>query len=96
MDFHLQPFQQKLKELLDPDLFQERPGYTSVVHHDITLTENAPARKKSYRVPEHLLPALKQELDIMLSLGVIEPSTSEWCSSVVLVPKKDATIRFFT
>ncbi|KAI4897404.1 hypothetical protein NFI96_005671 [Prochilodus magdalenae] len=79
---HLQPFQrQQLKELLDPGLFQERPGYTNMVHHDITLTESAPARKKSYRIPERLLPALKQELDIMLSLGVIEPSTSSFAAA---------------
>ncbi len=39
---------------------------------------------------------LKDELDIMLSMGVIEPSHSEWCSPIVLVPKKDGTLRFCT
>lgn len=29
----------------------------------------------------------------MLALGVIEPSTSEWCSLVVIVAKKDGTLR---
>lgn len=47
-----------------------------------------------YRIPERLLPKLKDEVEDMLSLGVIERSCSEWSSPVVLVPKKDGTIRF--
>ncbi len=50
-------------------------------------------RQKSYRIPERLEMVLKDELDIMLSMGVIEPH-SEWCSPIVLVPKKDGTLRF--
>lgn len=39
--------------------------------------------------------ALVQEhVDAMLRAGVIEPATSEWASPVVLVPKKDKSLRF--
>lgn len=39
---------------------------------------------------------INEELDRMLELGVIEHSKSEWCSSIVMVKKKDHTFRFVT
>jgi len=92
---HLPEFQQQqLQSLCNPELFQAKPGQTKLVEHDIVLKEDAVPKRLSYRIPERLLPALKKELDLMISLGVIEPSKSEWCSPVVLVPKKDGTTRF--
>ena len=32
------------------------------------------------------------ELEQMESMGIIRPSTSEWASPIVIVPKKDGTI----
>ena len=37
---------------------------------------------------------MNQEVEKMLRMGVIQPSKSEWCSLVVLVPKKDGSTRF--
>ncbi len=44
-------------------------------------------------MPERLVEPLKQEVEMMLEMGVIEPSRSEWSSPVVIVPKKDGTLR---
>ena len=44
--------------------------------------------KRIYRVPGRLLPALKEELEVMKSLGVIERSQSEWSNPIALVLKK--------
>lgn len=76
------------------DQVKETPGQTMAVKHNIILQPDASPQRKSYRVPERLVGALKEELDVMLSLGVVEPSSSDWCSPVVLVPKRDGTIRF--
>ncbi len=86
--------QKQLLAIIPPGLFQDKPGFTSVVEHNITLKDPSPARQRMYRVPERLLPALKEELEVMKSLGVIERSQSEWSSPIVLVLKKDGSIRF--
>lgn len=70
------------------------PGRTSLTQHNIRLTSPGPIRQSCYRVPAKLIPALKQEVQAMLEAGVIVPSRSEWCSPVVLVPKKDGGLRF--
>lgn len=92
---HLSPQQQKeVREVSLTGVFSEYPGLTTLIEHDIVLKPDAVVRRMSYRVPERLQEALKEEVDLMLRLGIIEPSKSEWCHPVVLVPKKDGTIRF--
>ncbi len=86
---------QELQHLLDqfPALFHQRPGRTELIHHTIHLTDTTPSRQRPYRVPERLVEPLRKEVEMMRELGVIEPSMSEWCSPVVIVPKKDGSLR---
>lgn len=84
----------QVREICNSDVFQENPGRTNIVEHDIVIKEGASVRRLSYRIPERLLASLRKEIDLMLSLGIIEASRSEWCNPVVLVPKKDGSIRF--
>jgi hypothetical protein len=37
---------------------------------------------------------IKKEIDVMLEKGVIEPSNAEWTAPIVVVPKKDGSLRF--
>lgn len=77
-----------------PALFQQRPGKTTVLEHTIHLRAGQfPIRQPPYRIPEKLVGALKTEIQAMLDLEVIEPSTSEWSSPIVIVPKKDGYLR---
>lgn len=65
-----------------------------MIEHEIVLKGDAVVKRMSYRTPERLQASLRKEVDLMLTLGIIEPSKSEWCHPVVLVPKKDGTLRF--
>ncbi|KAG5277592.1 hypothetical protein AALO_G00119390, partial [Alosa alosa] len=85
---------QELKAIVPPGLFSEQPGRTQLVEHDLLLKDTTPVRQHMYRIPERLLPTLQEELEVMKQLGVIERSSSSWSSPVVLVPKKDWSIRF--
>ncbi|KAK2724091.1 hypothetical protein QYM36_002437 [Artemia franciscana] len=74
--------------------FSKIPRRTSVVRHH-TDTVNAPsARQKPNRVPQSRLQAIEEEVKRMLDLGIMQPSSSPWCSPVVVVAKPDGSIRF--
>lgn len=69
---------------------------TTFGHHDIQLNPDAKRRAcKPYRHSPQ--PAerkiIEEEVAKMLELGLIEPSTSEWASPIVLVRKKDSSTR---
>lgn len=86
--------QEDIEPLLDKQIIKEVPGFTSLMQHKIRVKEDTPPRQRSYRIPERLVPVLQKEIKFMLELGIIEESNSEWCSPVVLVPKKDGSLRF--
>ncbi|XP_066509706.1 uncharacterized protein [Hoplias malabaricus] len=86
--------QQELLHVVPPKLFSDEPGLTDVTQHNVRLIKDEPIRQFNCRVPARLVPELKKEVEAMIKMGVIEPSKSEWCSPVVLVPKKDGGLRF--
>ena len=76
------------------DVLQDTPGRTDLTEHSIHLREYAhPVRQSPYRLPHAYREEVRRELDDMVQAGVIEPSTSEWASPIVLVPKKDGSTR---
>ncbi len=79
----------ELLRILPLHLFLDTPGRTEVVQYHITLKDPKPLCQPVYR-----LPILKKELEVMREMGVIEPSFSEWSSPIILVQKKDSTLRF--
>ena len=87
--------QSQLQQLLEEftDVLQSKPGRTSLVEHFIDTGNASPIRRPPYRVPHAYRDSVKAELDQMLESGIIEPSSSQWAAPLVLVKKKDSTLR---
>ena len=72
-----------------------RLGEISAIEHRIDLEPGTkPICPMSYRQGPTMRDKAAAELRKMLDAGVIEPATSEWASPIVLVPKKDGSLRF--
>ena len=69
-------------------------GKTSVVKHHIKLEDYTPFKERYRRIPPHQFEEVKKHLQEMLDLGAIRRSSSPWASAVVLVRKKDGSLRF--
>ena len=72
---------------------QER-GETNLVEMEIHTGEEAPRRAAARRMPFAVRQEVARQLRTMQEAGVIEPSNSPWSSPVVMVRKKDGSLRF--
>ena len=70
-----------------PTVFTQSPGRTNMVEHEIKMLENKPIKQSPYRMSPKKQEWIEQEITKMLEHDIIEPSSSEWSSPVVLVPK---------
>lgn len=74
---------------------RENPlGKTDVVQHRIDTGEAHPIRQAPRRLPVAKQEEVTKLVHDMKEQGIIEDSQSPWSSPVVLVTKKDGTIRF--
>ncbi|KAJ8041080.1 hypothetical protein HOLleu_11795 [Holothuria leucospilota] len=68
-------------------------GRTDTVKHKINTGDSVPIKQHPRRVPIYKQAAADEEIKKMLCSGVITPSQSPWSSPIVLVRKKDGSIR---
>lgn len=68
-------------------------GSTKVVEHKILLNSNKPVKLRPYKIPHALQETVKDKINKMEQHGIISQSSSPYCSPVVLVKKKDGSVR---
>ena len=87
-------FENLVKEYRDVFSTKDEPlGQTDVVEHEIKTT-GPPIKLQYRRVPPGLKEEAVKEEERMKQMGVVEPSESPWAAPVVLVRKKDGTLRY--
>ncbi|KAI8519781.1 hypothetical protein Bbelb_030380 [Branchiostoma belcheri] len=90
---------QKLGELLakHKNAFSTGPydvGHTTVLEHDIPTGDAAPIREPYRRIPPTLYQDVREQIQKLQDSGIIRESTSPWGAGLVLVKKKDGSVRF--
>ena len=69
-------------------------GFTDQVVHKINTGETKPIKQRPYRLPLAKREAAMKEIESMAAKNIIEPSSSAWCSPVIMVQKSDGSVRF--
>lgn len=62
-------------------------------HHIEVDCEAKPVRLPPYQLPHAYRDEVQQELKEMEETGIIERSSSDWAAPIVLVKKKDGSLR---
>lgn len=85
----------RLEELISEfeDVFSSSVEPTPFAEHHINVTDDTPIAVPPYRISPARKEQLKQELEKMIAADVIEECESPYAAPVVMVPKKDRTMR---
>ena len=77
-------------------LEKNKMGCTSATEHIIELLpeKDEPFKERFRRIALHEVEEVNQHIQEVLDGGAIQPSQSPWCNAVILVWKKDGTLRF--
>ena len=68
-------------------------GCTTLISHDIPLLDDVPVRQRYRRIPPSEYEAVKAHINQLLESRVITESSSPYASPIVLVRKKDGSLR---
>ncbi|GFY31462.1 hypothetical protein TNCV_4990211 [Trichonephila clavipes] len=89
------PQREEINSLLKSmkNAFNQGRAYTPFIEHRINTRNHLPVAVPPYRMNPSKKEILKQEIDRLLSEGIIEECESPYASPVVLIPKPNGTFR---
>ena len=84
--------QKEMMKILETykEVFTDAPGKSNLIVHWIVLNNENSVRSKPYSLP-YAVRELKEEIEVMLDLGIIRESESPYASPIVIVKKKDGS-----
>ncbi|KAE8287194.1 Retrovirus-related Pol polyprotein from transposon opus Protease [Larimichthys crocea] len=91
-------WKERITRLLNstPEVFSQHDmdfGHTSKVKHHIKLSDNTPFKHRARPIHPHDVDAVKKHLQELLDSGVIRESESPFASPIVVLRKKDGSVR---
>lgn len=98
-NFPLPPeWKERITKLLNsmPEVFSQHDmdfGHTDKTKHHIKLSDNTPFKHRARPIHPHDVDAVKKHLQELLDSGVIRESESPFASPIVVVRKKDGSVR---
>ena len=101
IEFWMEQQQNSVRKLLEEyqHLFAlnlKELGRTSLVQHEIKLSDDKPFKERYRRIPPHQYEEVWKHLQEMLAVGAIWKSTSPWASPVVLLCIRKMEVYGFT
>ena len=75
------------------EVFKPNPGLTNKYAHHITMQTDAPFVQRAYPIPYAVRPAVEAELKRMEEMGIIQRTSSDYCSPMTVVKKKEGSVR---
>lgn len=92
LDVHQSEALSKIRDSF-PSFVTKGLGRTQLLQHRIDVGETKPIKQRHYPLSPAVQHLVDQEIDRMLSLGVIEESNSGWSSPIVLVKRANGKPR---
>ena len=91
----------KLKSLIRKNMaaFQwtdDDVGRTNLIEHEIDTGNSKPIKQRQFKIPQAVQSVLDSQIKDLVKNNMIEPSTSPWCSPMMIVKqkKRDGTIKY--
>ena len=63
-------------------------GRTSLLEHEIDTGDSKPIKQRQFKIPQAVQGVLDQQIEDLVKNDMIEPSSSPWCSPMMIIKQK--------